>query len=63
VARGGGFEFDIKLQSEVESTLLALGYSDLEVRQALQAVSRNETIMASQNVEEWLRYAIGSLSK
>jgi holliday junction DNA helicase RuvA len=56
-------DLDTKLQSEVESTLLALGYSDLEVRQALQAVSRNETIMASQNVEEWLRYAIASLSE
>ncbi len=54
-------DLDTKLQSEVESTLLALGYSDLEVRQALQAVSRNETIMTSQNVEEWLRYAIASL--
>jgi holliday junction DNA helicase RuvA len=56
-------DLDTKLQSEVEATLLALGYSDLEVRQALQAVSRNETIMASQNVEEWLRYAIASLSE
>jgi holliday junction DNA helicase RuvA len=56
-------DLDTKLQSEVEATLLALGYSDLEVRQALQAVSRNETIMVSQNVEEWLRYAIASLSE
>ncbi len=55
-------DLDTQLQTEVEATLLALGYGDLEVRQALQAVSRNETILASKNVEEWLRYAIASLS-
>jgi holliday junction DNA helicase RuvA len=53
---------DYKLQSEVEMTLLALGYSDIEIRQALQAISRDETLAASKDVEEWLRYAIAMLA-
>jgi holliday junction DNA helicase RuvA len=53
---------DNKLQSEVEMTLLALGYSDIEIRQALQAISRDETLAVSKDVEEWLRYAIAMLA-
>jgi Holliday junction DNA helicase RuvA len=55
-------DLDTKLQVEVETTLLALGYSDLEIRQALQAVSANEAIASSKNVEDWLRYAIAVLA-
>jgi holliday junction DNA helicase RuvA len=53
---------DSKLQSEVEMTLLALGYSDIEIRQALQSISRDETLAVSKDVEEWLRYAIAMLA-
>jgi holliday junction DNA helicase RuvA len=50
------------LQSEVEMTLLALGYSDIEVRQALHAISQNDKVANSTNLEEWLKLAIASLS-
>jgi holliday junction DNA helicase RuvA len=50
------------LQSEVEMTLLALGYSDIEVRQALHAIGQNDKVANSTNLEEWLKLAIASLS-
>jgi holliday junction DNA helicase RuvA len=53
---------DTKLQSEVEMTLLALGYDDIEIRQALQMIGRDETLAASKDVEKWLRFAIAALS-
>jgi holliday junction DNA helicase RuvA len=53
---------DTKLQSEVEMTLLALGYDDIEIRQALQMIGRDEELLASKDVEKWLRFAIAALS-
>jgi holliday junction DNA helicase RuvA len=53
---------DRGLQGEVEATLLALGYSDIEVRQALFAIGQNEQVAKSTDLEEWLRWAIASLS-
>jgi holliday junction DNA helicase RuvA len=53
---------DAKLQSEVEMTLLALGYDDIEIRQALQMIERDEALAASQDVEKWLKFAITALS-
>jgi holliday junction DNA helicase RuvA len=41
---------------------LALGYSDIEVRQALFAIGQNEQVAKSTDLEEWLRWAIASLS-
>ncbi len=53
---------DAGLQGEVQATLLALGYSDIEVRQALFAIGQNEQVSSSKDLEEWLRWAIASLS-
>jgi holliday junction DNA helicase RuvA len=49
------------MQSEVEMTLLALGYTNDEIRQALQAISQDSLMVKSQNVEDWLRLAISSI--
>jgi holliday junction DNA helicase RuvA len=54
--------WDAGLQGEVQATLLALGYSDIEVRQALFAIGQNEQVASSKDLEEWLRWAIASLS-
>jgi holliday junction DNA helicase RuvA len=49
------------MQSEVEMTLLALGYTNDEIRQALQAISQDSLMVKSQNIEDWLRLAIASI--
>jgi holliday junction DNA helicase RuvA len=53
---------DVGLQGEVQATLLALGYSDIEVRQALFAIGQNEQVVSSKDLEEWLRWAIQAIS-
>ena len=47
---------------DVEMTLLALGYSNEEVAQALQAMSEDGLIAKSKNAEDWIRGAITWLS-
>jgi holliday junction DNA helicase RuvA len=49
------------MQAEVEMTLLALGYSNDEIHQALQAIAQDSLMVKSPNVEDWLRLAISSL--
>ncbi|WP_310489218.1 Holliday junction branch migration protein RuvA [Chamaesiphon sp. VAR_69_metabat_338] len=49
------------MQAEVEMTLLALGYTNDEIRQALQAISQDTLMVKSQNIEDWLRLAIASI--
>ena len=49
------------MQAEVEMTLLALGYTNDEIRQALTAISRDSLMVKSQNIEDWLRLAIASI--
>jgi holliday junction DNA helicase RuvA len=49
------------MQAEVEMTLLALGYTNDEIRQALQAISQDSLMVKSQNIEDWLRLAISSI--
>ncbi len=49
------------MQAEVEMTMLALGYTNDEIRQALQAISRDSLMVKSQNIEDWLRLAIASI--
>lgn len=53
----------ISIQEEVEVTLLALGYSNSEIVQALQAVGRNTTLSKSADPEAWVREAIAWLSR
>jgi holliday junction DNA helicase RuvA len=50
------------MQAEVEMTLLALGYTNDEIHQALQAISQDSLMAKSPNVEDWLRLAIASIS-
>lgn len=47
---------------DVQSTLLALGYTANEVTQALQAVSQNAGLAKNANAEDWIRQAITWLS-
>jgi Holliday junction DNA helicase RuvA len=47
---------------ELEMTLLALGYSNEEIRQALSAISQDSQLLKNPNVEEWIRKAIAWLS-
>ncbi len=49
------------MQAEVEMTMLALGYTHDEIRQALQAIGRDSLMVKSQNIEDWLRLAIASI--
>jgi holliday junction DNA helicase RuvA len=50
------------MQAEVEMTMLALGYTNDEIRHALQAISQDSLMVKSQNVEDWLRLAIASIT-
>jgi holliday junction DNA helicase RuvA len=48
---------------DVEMTLLALGYTDKEISQALQAVGQSSTLSKSDDAEVWIRQAIAWLSQ
>ena len=50
------------MQAEVEMTLLALGYTNDEIHQALQAISQDSLMVKSPNIEDWLRLAISSIA-
>jgi holliday junction DNA helicase RuvA len=52
-----------KVQEDVELTLLALGYSQREVMDALSAVGQNTALSKTENAEEWIREAIAWLSQ
>jgi holliday junction DNA helicase RuvA len=49
------------IQAEVEMTLLALGYTNDEIRSALQAIAHDSLISKSSNIEDWLRLAIANM--
>lgn len=51
------------VQEEVEITLIALGYSNTEIIQALRAVGQKTALSKTDNAEEWIREAIAWLSK
>ncbi|MBE9126124.1 MULTISPECIES: Holliday junction branch migration protein RuvA [unclassified Coleofasciculus] len=48
---------------DVEMTLLALGYENQEITQALDAISQDELLAKNRNAEEWIRSAIAWLSQ
>ncbi|HEY9635751.1 MAG TPA: Holliday junction branch migration protein RuvA [Coleofasciculaceae cyanobacterium] len=48
---------------DVEMTLLALGYENSEITQALEAVSQDTLLAKNTNAEEWIRSAIAWLSQ
>lgn len=52
-----------KVQEDVELTLLALGYSQREVMDALSAVGQNTALSKTENAEDWIREAIAWLSQ
>ncbi|MGK7872239.1 MAG: Holliday junction branch migration protein RuvA [Xenococcaceae cyanobacterium] len=47
---------------DVEMTLLALGYTNKEIEQALSALSQDNQLMKNPNAEEWIRRGISWLS-
>lgn len=51
------------IQAEVEMTLLALGYTNREVTEALQSVGQNTALAKNANSDEWIRSAIAWLSQ
>jgi Holliday junction DNA helicase RuvA len=53
----------VNIQEDVEMTLLALGYTDREIMQALQAVGQNSALSKSDDAEAWIRQAIAWLSQ
>jgi len=52
-----------EIQEDVEMTLLALGYTNSEVMQALQTVGQNTTLSKNSDAEAWIRAAIAWLSQ
>jgi len=52
-----------EIQEDVEMTLLALGYTNSEVMQALQAAGQNTTLSKNSDAEAWIRAAIAWLSQ
>jgi len=51
------------IQEDVEMTLLALGYTNSEINQALQAVGQKTALAKNAHAEEWIREAIAWLSR
>ncbi|GFE69518.1 Holliday junction branch migration protein RuvA [Chroococcus sp. FPU101] len=47
---------------DVEMTLLALGYTQEEINQALSALSQDQLLLKNTHVEEWIKSAIAWLS-
>lgn len=52
-----------EILKEVEMTLLALGYTDEEIHQAIFVISQDNQLLKNTNVEEWLKSAIAWLSQ
>jgi Holliday junction DNA helicase RuvA len=52
-----------EVQEDVELTLLALGYSQREVMDALKAVGQKTALSKTGNAEDWIREAIAWLSQ
>lgn len=51
------------VQEEVEMTLIALGYTNSEIIQALRAVGQKTALAKNADAEEWIREAIAWLSQ
>jgi Holliday junction DNA helicase RuvA len=50
------------IQEDVELTLMAIGYTDTEIEQALSTLSGDAQLLKNPNAEEWIRRAIAWLS-
>jgi Holliday junction DNA helicase RuvA len=51
------------IQEDVEMTLLALGYTNSEIAQALQTVGQSNSLSKTADAEEWIRRSIAWLSQ
>lgn len=51
------------VQEDVEMTLLALGYTNSEITQALRAVGQKTALAKTAHAEDWIREAIAWLSQ
>jgi len=51
------------IQEDVEMTLLALGYKDTEIAQAMAVVGRQTSLAKNADAEIWIREAIAWLSQ
>lgn len=52
----------LEIQEDVEMTLVALGYTNKEIEQALTAISQDDLMLKNPNSEDWIREAITYLS-
>lgn len=52
-----------EILEELEMTLLALGYTNEEIEQAISAISKDNLLLKNNQVEEWLKKAILWLSE
>jgi Holliday junction DNA helicase RuvA len=51
-----------EIMADLEMTLLALGYTNEEIQQAVSALSQDNLLAKNPHVEEWIRRAISFLS-
>lgn len=51
-----------EIMADLEMTLLALGYSNKEIQQAISVISQDTLLQKNPHVEEWIRSAIAFLS-
>jgi Holliday junction DNA helicase RuvA len=51
-----------EILEDLEMTLLALGYSQTEIEQAITALTQDNQLLKNPNIEEWIRSAIAWLS-
>ncbi len=52
-----------EIREDIEMTLLALGYTQEEIEQALSVISQDSLLAKNPNSEEWIRSAIAWLSQ
>jgi Holliday junction DNA helicase RuvA len=52
----------VEILEDLQMTLLALGYTNKEIEQAISVISQDNLLLKNQNVEEWIRSAIAYLS-
>ncbi|GAB4526987.1 MAG: Holliday junction branch migration protein RuvA [Pleurocapsa sp.] len=51
-----------EIKEDLELTLLALGYTNNEIEQAIAAISQDSQLLQNSHLEEWIRSAISWLS-
>lgn len=58
----GNFLPSEEIMADLEMTLLALGYSNNEIQQAISVISQDNLLQKNPHVEEWIKSAITFLS-